>query len=116
MTKKNKSKTETKIYVETFIPDAISRIMETYNEFMKAENVSDLMMKDTEKVKEFIDFHKAVKAALSNIEGLLKFYKWVEENEDVIGTDDEDIRIKIKKAQDNIVTDLSKIRLAQKLS
>jgi hypothetical protein len=111
MTEKITSKQETKIYVESFIPDAISRIMETYNEFMKAENVSELMMKETEKVKEFVEFHKAVKAALSNIEGLLKFYKWVEENEDLIGSDDEDIRLKIKKAQDNIVTDLSKIRL-----
>ena len=114
MNKKSNSKNETKIYVETIIPDAISRMMETYNEFMKADNVSELMMKDTTAVKEFIDFHKAVKAALANIENLLKFYKWIEENEDLIGGQDEDIRIKIKKAQDNIVTDLSKIRLKNK--
>jgi hypothetical protein len=113
MKKENKSKNETKIYMEMFIPDAISQIMDTYNEFMKADKVSDLMTKDTEKVKEFVEFHKAIKAALGNIENLLKFYKWVEENEDIIGSDDEDIRIKIKKAQDNIVTDLSKIRLNQ---
>lgn len=114
MTKEINSKQETKIYVESFIPDAISRIMETYSEFMKADNVSDLMMKDTEKVKEFIEFHKAVKAALSNIENLLKFYKWVEENEDMISDDSEEIKVKIKKAEQNIITDLSKIRLSQK--
>ena len=114
MNKKNESKQKTKIYVEGFIPEAISQIMETYSEFMKADNVSDLMMKDAEKVKEFIEFHKGVKAALSNIENLLKFYKWVEENEDMLSDDSEEIKVKIKKAEQNIITDLSKIRLSQK--
>lgn len=85
MTKKTKA--ETKIYLETFLPDAVGDILESYQNFLNE--------KSPDKNKDFLEFHKACKAAISNIEQLLKLYKWIEENEEKI-PQGEDIKFLIE--------------------
>lgn len=65
-----KTKEETQIYLEMFLPDAIEKFLGSYQSF--------LSNKGSKKTAEFLEFHKACKAAISNVEQLLKLYKWIE--------------------------------------
>jgi len=65
---KNLINEDTKLYLEIFLPDALSATMSSYNDYILEKN------KD-KKPEEFIDNHKALKLALGNIETLLKIMK-----------------------------------------
>lgn len=92
MTKDKKE--ETRLYLETFLPDAVAQILESYQDFLND--------KDSEQNQEFLAFHKACKVAISNVEQLLKLYKWIEEHggklphEDDIKAMIENSRVRLK--------------------
>ncbi len=56
-----------RLYFEAFLPDAISNILESCQSFLSS--------KDPEEAKNFLEFNKACKVALSNLEQLFKLYK-----------------------------------------
>lgn len=91
MTKKTKE--ETQLYLEKFLPDAVGQILESYQEFLND--------KDSEQNKEFLEFHKACKAAISNIEQLLKLYKWIEDHEEKLPCE-EDIKLMIEGSRERL--------------
>ena len=91
MTKKTKE--ETRIYLEAFLPNAVGDILESYQDFLNG--------KDSEKNEEFLKFHKACKVATTNIEQLLKLYKWIEEQADKLPHED-DIKLLIEASRDRL--------------
>ncbi len=61
-------------YVQEFLPKILERIVESLDEFTQyGRDENDET--DITKNKNFIDYHKAIKISLSNIELLLKFLK-----------------------------------------
>lgn len=94
--------TETQIYLEIFIPESASKVMDSLSDFIKNNDAKE------ETIKSFIDFHKAVKAALTNLESLLKLSKLLEESNQITTNVGDDIKAKIKQAELNIVRDLTK--------
>lgn len=96
--------------IEDFLPDALRCIMASYENFIKFGNSQEALNENVEDVKNFIEFHKACKVALTNIEILLKFYKLVEKKEN---TSDylEQIKSEVKAAEKRISDDLNKIPL-----
>ncbi len=103
---KNEEKTNQQI--ENFLPDALRCIMASYENFIKFGNSQEALNESVEDIKNFIEFHKACKVALTNIEILLKFYKLVEKKEN---TSDyiEQIKSEVKSAEKRISEDLNKI-------
>ena len=91
MTKKTKE--ETQIYLEAFLPNAVGDILESYQNFLND--------KDSEKNEEFLKFHKACKAAITNIEQLLKLYKWIDAQEDK-SPHDEDIKLLLESSRKDL--------------
>ena len=73
-----------RLHLDSFLPDAIGTTLESYQTFLQAET-ERARKRELEKVetqctaplsKEFLEFHKACKAALSNVEQLLKLTDW----------------------------------------
>ena len=63
---------ETRLYLETFLPEALSKALESYHRFSGRDVVQD--------TKEFSDHHAACKVAISHVELLLKLAKWADLN------------------------------------
>ncbi len=91
MTKKTKE--DMKLYFEAFLPDAISDILESCQKFLSNKN--------PEESKDFLEFNKACKAALSNLEQLFKLYKESEIQDDK-GLSHEALDRLYKKSHDRI--------------
>lgn len=104
MKDKDKTTQDTQIYLEIFIPEAMSQIMESYNNFLEKTGET----KEVVEIKNFLEFHKACKAAISNIENILKLYQWVDKEES-LGCTPEDIQRKIDEAEQTIKSHLDKI-------
>lgn len=68
---KNQIKEKTRLYLQVFLPEALSRALESYHRFSKREAPQD-------DAKEFSAHHTACKVAIAHIELLLKLAKWAE--------------------------------------
>lgn len=64
----NKIDEATRLYLEAFLPDALSNALESYQKFSEQE-------KEHEKAKDFQDYHNACKVAIAHVELLLKLAK-----------------------------------------
>lgn len=63
---------ETQLYLETFLPTALSKAMKSYEDFSKQD-------KNHLEDSVFLEHHKACKAAISHVELLLKLAKSIEQ-------------------------------------
>lgn len=62
---------QTRLYLEAFLPDALSNALESYQKFAAEE-------KKHETAKDFLEHHNACKVAISHVELLLKLTKRIE--------------------------------------
>ena len=80
----NDVKEYARLHLDSFLPDAIGTTLESYQTFLQAETERAKQRELTKAEegdiaplsKEFLEFHKACKAALSNVEQLLKLTDW----------------------------------------
>ncbi|MCB1530915.1 MAG: hypothetical protein H6853_04840 [Rhodospirillales bacterium] len=68
---KDKIKEETRLYLQEFLPEALTRALDSYHRFSEREAPQD-------DAKAFSAHHTACKVAIAHIELLLKLAKWAE--------------------------------------
>ena len=69
----SKQSDDIKIYIDIFTPNTIEILMKKTEEFLNNDN--------PKATKDFSDYQKAMKISISNLEQLLKFQKWADEQE-----------------------------------
>ncbi len=90
----------TREQIAKFLPDAIQKTLESYQEFMAqpVDVCDDIKNDQTSKI--FSEHHKACKAAISHLELLLKLAKWAHLPGE---KDDEALAVMLSKAHKKVI-------------
>ena len=90
----NKIEEQTKLYLEAFLPDALSNALESYQRFSGAAL-------EHKKTKDFLDHHKACKVAIAHVELLLKLSKSVDISENLNQKNIKNLLLAQRRVQEN---------------